>query len=332
MKSISFNNTHIPKVLGVISNHDVFGELGTGSTAVFAGKTALALLLKYFRSSGALENKTAEMLVPPWMGNWVYMTMQKYSFPTREFNPRVRGILAYHQWGFPQRMEDILQFAKQNNLFVIEDCAHAFESYYNGARVGTFGDAAIFSLAKFFPSVVGGAVYSAQPMIQSFMRSEVSKIPSHLEKEAFAGRVRYDRNPSLKHTIELEKQYAIYDRLRACHPRALTFAAHSIRHGALKRRREHVLRLQKEFDSKNRYGLFEEGVTPWVFPIFFDTEKMHRAARDLQTVGIESGVFHFDINRNMLNPEYRECLAVPCHDGISDEEMDLLIRIIRTHA
>ena len=43
------------------------------------------------------------------------------------------------------RLDDIYKFAKQNNLRVIEDAAHAFGTEYKGKKVGSFGDFATFS-------------------------------------------------------------------------------------------------------------------------------------------------------------------------------------------
>ena len=42
-------------------------------------------------------------------------------------------------------IEDIIKFANQKNIIVIEDCAEAVGSYYCDKHVGNFGDAATFS-------------------------------------------------------------------------------------------------------------------------------------------------------------------------------------------
>ena len=37
----------------------------------------------------------------------------------------------------PQELLDkILEYTKNNDLFCIEDCAHSFESYFDGSRLG----------------------------------------------------------------------------------------------------------------------------------------------------------------------------------------------------
>lgn len=59
---------------------------------------------------------------------------------------RTKAIMAVHIQGMPCDMAEIMKIAKKHNLFVIEDCAQAFGSTYKGKKVGTFGDAAAFSL------------------------------------------------------------------------------------------------------------------------------------------------------------------------------------------
>lgn len=55
-------------------------------------------------------------------------------------------ITVVHQWGHPADMDKILKIAKKHNLKVLEDCSHAHGSRYKNRLVGTFGDAAVFSL------------------------------------------------------------------------------------------------------------------------------------------------------------------------------------------
>lgn len=59
---------------------------------------------------------------------------------------RTRVITAVHQWGHPCDMDAILALAERHGLRVLEDCSHAHGSRYKGRPVGTFGDAAVFSL------------------------------------------------------------------------------------------------------------------------------------------------------------------------------------------
>ena len=60
----------------------------------------------------------------------------------------VKAILITHFLGFPQPIDEIKRICNERNLFLIEDCAHAFLSSYNGNPLGSYGDIAVFSLLK----------------------------------------------------------------------------------------------------------------------------------------------------------------------------------------
>lgn len=64
----------------------------------------------------------------------------------RSITPNTTIITVVHQWGHPCDMDAILEIADKHHLRVIEDCSHAHGSRYRGRPVGTFGDAAVFSL------------------------------------------------------------------------------------------------------------------------------------------------------------------------------------------
>lgn len=59
--------------------------------------------------------------------------------------PRTRAILPIHFAGRPCEMDALMEIASRHDLKVIEDCAHAIETEYQGRKVGTFGDFGCFS-------------------------------------------------------------------------------------------------------------------------------------------------------------------------------------------
>ncbi|MFH0963338.1 MAG: DegT/DnrJ/EryC1/StrS family aminotransferase [Planctomycetota bacterium] len=60
--------------------------------------------------------------------------------------PLTRGIIPVHLNGVSADMDPIRAIARRHNLIVIEDCAQAHGSTYNGKKVGNFGDMAAFSI------------------------------------------------------------------------------------------------------------------------------------------------------------------------------------------
>lgn len=63
----------------------------------------------------------------------------------KKITPKTKAIMVVHLYGHPCDMDKIMNIAKEYNLYVIEDCAEAIGSEYNGKRVGSFGDVACFS-------------------------------------------------------------------------------------------------------------------------------------------------------------------------------------------
>jgi 8-amino-3,8-dideoxy-alpha-D-manno-octulosonate transaminase len=77
-----------------------------------------------------------------------------------KITPFTRAIIPVHMRGAPCRMDRILEVARRNNLQVLEDTAQADGASFHGKRLGSFGDAGIFSLQfnKIITSGEGGAV------------------------------------------------------------------------------------------------------------------------------------------------------------------------------
>ncbi len=62
---------------------------------------------------------------------------------------KVVGIIPVHLYGQSCDMDEIMAIAKEYNLFVLEDVAQAFGGMWKGKKLGSIGNAGIFS---FFPS------------------------------------------------------------------------------------------------------------------------------------------------------------------------------------
>jgi dTDP-4-amino-4,6-dideoxygalactose transaminase len=77
-----------------------------------------------------------------------------------KITPRTRAIIIQHTFGMPGKIKEILEIARDKNIFIIEDCAHSLGAEYFEKKIGLFGDAAFFSFGrdKIISSVFGGMV------------------------------------------------------------------------------------------------------------------------------------------------------------------------------
>ena len=91
----------------------------------------------------------------------------------RKITPRTRAIIPVHIYGLPTDLDALQEIARAHGLKLIEDCAQAQGARHRGRRVGTIGDAGVFS---FFPSKNlggfgdGGAVTARDPEVLRRMR------------------------------------------------------------------------------------------------------------------------------------------------------------------
>jgi perosamine synthetase len=86
---------------------------------------------------------------------------------------RTRALLVVHTFGVPAEMDALQSIATRHGLVLIEDACEAIGAEFDGRRVGTFGDLAVFG---FYPNKQlttgeGGAVLVSDPAHAARLRS-----------------------------------------------------------------------------------------------------------------------------------------------------------------
>jgi perosamine synthetase len=78
----------------------------------------------------------------------------------KRISESTKAIVAAHIHGIPCDIDELVDIARQNDCYLIEDCAHTMNAKYMGENVGTFGDLAFFSMNfdKPFSTGQGGAL------------------------------------------------------------------------------------------------------------------------------------------------------------------------------
>lgn len=67
-------------------------------------------------------------------------------------------LMVVHYHGFTDNIERVMEICRDNDIYLIEDCAQAMYSRHRGKLLGSFGDASVFSIRKTLPVPDGGAL------------------------------------------------------------------------------------------------------------------------------------------------------------------------------
>lgn len=124
------------------------GQLAEGDEVLVPANTYIASVL------AITENKLVPILIEPCYGSF-NVTVEAIK---AAITPRTRVILPVHLYGLLSPMAEIMSFAEQEGLLVLEDSAQAHGASRNGKRAGSWGHAAGFS---FYPGKNLGALGDA---------------------------------------------------------------------------------------------------------------------------------------------------------------------------
>lgn len=79
---------------------------------------------------------------------------------------RTKAIIPVHFTGQPAELDEIIQIAREKNLIVIEDAAHALGAKYRNKSIGSIGDMTMFSFhpVKHITTGEGGMITTNNPL------------------------------------------------------------------------------------------------------------------------------------------------------------------------
>lgn len=282
-----------------------------------------------------LLDRTYETLVPQWLGPWVYSQIGNYSFPTRLLTNKTKTLLMYHQYGFPQDVNKIMNFANDNELIVIEDCAHTIAGKALNQELGFIGDYSLYSFSKFFFCYTLGAVRSSDSDFLEYVRKEIKSVKKRIIffnnfSKAFYEYTADGQNKWLK-SLALDMtimSYSLYDIGFRPIKKAKEIAKKKINYEIYIRNKYY-----KYFrEQTNKFGicdhLEDENVFPYIIPIIVSDRVREKLINQLRNKGFMTKTLHFDVNRYFIEPNFKKCIPIYCHSGISELRFDEQIGII----
>ena len=260
----------------------------------------------------------------------------------KNITKKTKAIIPVHIYGQVCNIEEILDVAKDNNLKVIEDCAHAVGTFHKSKHVGTLGNTGCFS---FYPT-------------KNITTAEGGMIITNSEK--IAEKVRQLRNHGM--TKSLKSRYSseypwIFDIKQSGYNYRLDEIRAALGITQLKRIKK-INELRKKASSYYNKNL--QNIPGIILPDMVNDKthsyhlytirvtKPYKLSRNqlfkkLKDNGIRTTVYWMPIHKytayrkfvktsNILNTTkiYDEILALPLFPNISKKHQDAVIKVIKS--
>lgn len=278
-------------------------------------------------------------------------------------------LLVTHYFGFHQDLSKLRFFCDKHNIFMLEDCAHAFFGEYKGKPLGSFGDYAIASTMKFFPTSEGGCLVSSHHPITSLplesagvgfemkatldalergfeygrmgLLHKILYLPIYLKNliwKFVKKRIRSEKidleSDCLEEKIEIEEEWL--------NKESSSFSQYLIRKMsqariAVNRRRNYTILFEALSELSGCHPLFSklpDGVIPYVFPLFVEEpEKFFKSLKNHGVPVIRFGEFlwrEMDVCTCSVSISLsKRVFQFPCHQELTPAELDWMIKEIK---
>ncbi|HBT51683.1 MAG TPA: aminotransferase [Petrotoga sp.] len=292
-------------------------NLGKGDEIIVPANTYIATVL------GITENGATPIFVEP--DEYYNIDADKIE---ANITDKTKAIMVVHLYGQAANMNKIKSIATKYNLYLLEDCAQSHGAKFENQTTGTFGDIGCFS---FYPTKNlgafgdGGAIVTDNKEIAEkvkMLRNYGSQKKYYNEIEGVNSRLDEMQaallNVKLSHYEELRRErekIALRYLNEITNPKILL---PRIRKGS-----DHVWHLfvvQTEERDKLQSYLQENGIGTQIhYPIPPHLSEAYKR------LGYKKG--DFPITEGMAN----KVLSLPIYDGMTDEEVNYVIRVINSY-
>lgn len=298
-----------------------------GGPVVLLGSGRAGIII-HMKSIGAHRHRDT-CLVPRFLPTCVTDTISRHALPV-VIDAKPAVTLVYHQYGFPQ--------SASPHGVLLEDICHAFFSTsHSGARPWQ-ATAAFFSLPKFFGlrGMAGGLVLANESLAAAARELLDASETANAETADFirASVTTAKLAPGPGASAYLEAAYALLNHYLHPDPRSLVGMPATLEAlQCIGRRRREIVEGYLAVGARGMPADYRDGLARWMpyaFPYFgaSDEAEERRICSELAQAGIAAGVYHVDVARNILAPDYRRCILIPCHHEISDAQREAVAWII----
>ncbi len=286
-----------------------------------SGRTGLQLLL----AAKGLSRYRDEVLVPAYLSRCVINAVTHNAMPV--LAGEASATLLYHQYGFEQR-------GVPRSGVVIEDIAHAFFARPDSGERRWSSDAAIFSLPKFFGTAgLGGGVVVEHAELAAEIRERAAtatRPPDDVRawmRSVVAGVRDCPPGAACPEADWLDAAYELLFSFPAVDAADLAGMPDTVPGIAAvgAARDERVAALRSALPRAGWERLGDDARVPYALPYFADRAALERIDAALAGDGIRAGVYHLDVRRDMSDPDFRPCVLLPCHQGLSSDDVSRIV-------
>ena len=260
--------------------------------------------------------------------------------------PSTKAVYVIHYLGFPSPVKELSAFCRERGLRLIEDCALALFSRLGDQFLGSFGDAAVFSLYKSLPVPSGGVLVFNDSVQREFHRRYPPPLRSTLAHLRLSLQRNLEMNCSVWGQKALEAARTVVRKLRpsmaetpvveimtdkfdteVCRFKMSKFSHWIVRSvnpkHIVERRRANFKALHKALGGSVQpvFDNLPEGVCPLFYAIKVDDNK--ETMRVLREKGIEAWAWWWPTHPRLTEAPCaeaqklrRQVVVIPCHEGI----------------
>lgn len=248
----------------------------------------------------------------------------------KRITEKTKVVMPVHYASGPGPLSEIYDFAQTYGIRVIEDSAQALGSFYNGKKVGSFGDIACFSFdgIKNITSGEGGVVVSDDDIVLQKVRdARLLGVEKDTEKR-FLGQRSWEFDVK-----EQGWRYHMSNIMAAIGCEQLKrISTISEKRTLIAKRYIDIL---NSVDDIELLQLDYQNIVPHIFVIRIKNKKRDGLRNFLTENKIECGVHYFP--NHMLTkfktsyslPKtekvYSELISLPCHMDLTDKDQDFVI-------
>jgi len=277
---------------------------------------------------------------------------------------KTRIIYVTHYFGWPQPLEDIKKICRNNNVYLIEDCALSLFSNGSDGPIGVDGDGAIHSFRKTLPVPDGAALtlpsnydINSQPNSQPafgviaketlpyiirWLISSSQNVPIVSKPLFYVGNnlSKIEPESPFSENLDMPKDYYFSEHI-------MSWTISKISAGILNSIDPHtIFKIRRKNFKRLHGGIFEmnniklllgdlpDGVCPLLLPL--EVPDVFTWIRKLNMAGIKAIRWWEGFNRKLNWDDFpeaknlkQELLVLPVHQHLSDDDIDYMIASIK---